>query len=118
MQLIEGLLSLINIYGWLSVAAVGLVVFVYFRGNKVGNWIVSTLQASAIVQQHEQTISELRDEIAQLRQQLELYNQKLVQATDTIARLEERLDAAQAVASKHIHKRRGRPRKNDNNGES
>lgn len=117
MQIIEGILKLAEIYGWISVGVAVGAVIIYFKGKPIGNWIVSTLQAAAIVKQHEQTISELRDEIAELRKQLELYNQKLIEATSTIARLEERLDMVKDVATKRVV-RRSRGRKPNDDAES
>ena len=52
---------------------------------------MSTLQAAAIVRQHEETIAELRAEIQELRVKLEDYNKILIDQSATIARLEERV---------------------------
>jgi cell division protein FtsB len=109
MELIKGLADLIAVYGVTTIFTICVALFMWFKRD----WLISTLQAAAIVKQHEQTISELREEIKQLREQLELYNKKLIEATDTIARLEERLDAAQNVAVKAVTKSRGRKPRTD-----
>ena len=87
MELLRELLELVKDYGVSTVIFFGLIVLGYFKRD----WLMSTLQAAAIVRQHEETIAELRREIQELREKLEEYNNLLLQQTATIARLEERV---------------------------
>ena len=87
MELLEQVLEMVQTYGVSTVIFFGLIIFGYFKRD----WLMSTLQAAAIVRQHEETIAELRREIQELREKLEEYNNLLIQQTATIARLEERV---------------------------
>lgn len=87
MELLEQVLEMVQTYGVSTVIFFGLIIFGYFKRD----WLMSTLQAAAIVRQHEETIAELRREIQELREKLEEYNNLLLQQTATIARLEERV---------------------------
>jgi len=87
MELLRELLELVKDYGVSTVIFFGLIVLGYFKRD----WLMSTLQAAAIVRQHEETIAELRKEIQELREKLEDYNKLLLAQTATIARLEERV---------------------------
>lgn len=87
MEILQQVLELVQTYGVSTVIFFGLIIFGYFKRD----WLMSTLQAAAIVKQHEETIAELRAEIQELRLKLEDYNKILIEQSSTIARLEERV---------------------------
>ena len=87
----EQFLDLINKHGFSTVIIAALAFGFIVNYKKITGWIVATIQAAAIVRNHEETIQELKEEIAVLRQKLEEYNTILLKQTETIARLEERI---------------------------
>ena len=87
----EQFLDLINKHGFSTVIIAALAFGFIVNYKKITGWIVATIQAAAIVRNHEETIQELKEEIAVLRQKLEEYNAILMKQTETIARLEERI---------------------------
>lgn len=99
----ENLLKLINQYGVSTVIISALAFAFALNYKKITNWIVATIQAAAIVRNHEETIQELKEEIAILREKLEEYNSILVTQSETIARLEERIVV---TAKKRVYKKK------------
>ncbi|MDB4062262.1 hypothetical protein N9515_10065 [Vicingaceae bacterium] len=87
----EQFLDLINKHGFSTVIIAALAFGFIVNYKKITGWIVATIQAAAIVRNHEETIQELKEEIAVLRAKLEEYNAILMKQTQTIARLEERI---------------------------
>ena len=101
----EQFLDLINKHGFSTVIIAALAFGFIVNYKKITGWIVATIQAAAIVRNHEETIQELKEEIAVLRQKLEEYNTILLKQTETIARLEERivLTAKKRVSKKKLN---------------
>jgi len=99
----EQFLDLINKHGFSTVIVAALAFGFIVNYKKITGWIVATIQAAAIVRNHEETIQELKEEIAVLRQKLEEYNTILMKQTETIARLEERIVL---TAKKRVSKRK------------
>jgi len=99
----EQFLELINKHGFSTVIIAALAFGFIVNYKKITGWIVATIQAAAIVRNHEATIQELKEEIAVLRQKLEEYNTILMKQTETIARLEERIVL---TAKKRVNKRK------------
>jgi len=99
----EQFLDLINKHGFSTVIVAALAFGFIVNYKKITGWIVATIQAAAIVRNHEETIQELKEEIAVLRQKLEEYNAILMKQTETIARLEERIVL---TAKKRVNKRK------------
>tara|TARA_R110000803_G_scaffold48702_1_gene101233 strand:+ start:269 stop:586 length:318 start_codon:yes stop_codon:yes gene_type:complete len=99
----ENFLKLINQYGVSTVIISALTFAFALNYKKITNWIVATIQAAAIVRNHEETIQELKEEIAILREKLEEYNSILVKQSETIARLEERILVS---AKKRVYKKK------------
>ena len=99
----EQFLDLINKHGFSTVIVAALAFGFIVNYKKITGWIVATIQAAAIVRNHEATIQELKEEIAVLRQKLEEYNTILMKQTETIARLEERIVL---TAKKRVNKRK------------
>ena len=91
MEIIEKITDLIAKHGLFTVLSAVLVGVLIWKGKEIGSYLVTMLQASALVKKNEETIAELRAEIQELREKLETYNQLLIQQTATIARLEERI---------------------------
>jgi len=87
----EQFLDLVNKHGFSTVIIAALAFGFIVNYKKITGWIVATIQAAAIVRNHEETIQELKEEIAVLRAKLEEYNSILMKQTETIARLEERI---------------------------
>ena len=87
----EQFLDLANKHGFSTVIIAALAFGFIVNYKKITGWIVATIQAAAIVRNHEETIQELKEEIAVLRAKLEEYNSILMKQTETIARLEERI---------------------------
>ena len=87
----EQFLDLVNKHGLSTVIIAALAFGFIVNYKKITGWIVATIQAAAIVRNHEETIQELKEEIAVLRAKLEEYNSILMKQTETIARLEERI---------------------------
>ena len=100
----EQFLDLINKHGFSTVIIAALAFGFIVNYKKITGWIVATIQAAAIVRNHEETIQELKEEIAVLRAKLEEYNAILMKQTQTIARLEERIVL---TAKKRVNKRKG-----------
>ena len=100
----EQFLDLINKHGFSTVIIAALAFGFIVNYKKITGWIVATIQAAAIVRNHEATIQELKEEIAVLRAKLEEYNDILMKQTETIARLEERIVL---TAKKRVNKRKG-----------
>ena len=99
----EQFLDLINKHGFSTVIIAALAFGFIVNYKKITGWIVATIQAAAIVRNHEETIQELKEEIAVLRAKLEEYNAILMKQTETIARLEERIVL---TAKKRVSKRK------------
>tara|TARA_R110001632_G_scaffold117505_1_gene229593 strand:+ start:76 stop:390 length:315 start_codon:yes stop_codon:yes gene_type:complete len=99
----EQFLDLINKHGFSTVIIAALAFGFIVNYKKITGWIVATIQAAAIVRNHEETIQELKEEIAVLRQKLEEYNTILLKQTETIARLEERIVL---TAKKRVNKKK------------
>ena len=99
----EQFLDLINKHGFSTVIIAALAFGFIVNYKKITGWIVATIQAAAIVRNHEETIQELKEEIAVLRQKLEEYNTILMKQTETIARLEERIVL---TAKKRVNKKK------------
>jgi hypothetical protein len=99
----EQFLDLINKHGFLTVIIAALAFAVALNYKKITGWIVATIQAAAIVRNHEETIQELKEEIAILRAKLEEYNAILIKQSETIARLEERIVM---TAKKRVYKKK------------
>jgi septal ring factor EnvC (AmiA/AmiB activator) len=91
MEIIEKVTNLIATHGLFTVLSAVLIGVLIWKGKEIGSYIVTMLQASALVKKNEETIAELRAEIQELREKLETYNQLLIEQTATIARLEERI---------------------------
>lgn len=91
MEIINQVANMISEYGLFTVLAAILLGVLIWKGKEIGIFIVTTLQASAIVKKNEETIALLRAEIQELREKLEMYNVILTEQTATIARLEERI---------------------------
>jgi septal ring factor EnvC (AmiA/AmiB activator) len=101
MEIIEKVTDLIATHGLFTVLSAVLVGVLIWKGKEIGSYIVTMLQASALVKKNEETIAELRAEIQELREKLEMYNTILTEQTATIARLEERIiQTAKARVSK------------------
>ena len=99
----EQFLDLINKHGFLTVIIAALAFGIALNYKKITGWIVATIQAAAIVRNHEETIQELKEEIAILRAKLEEYNAILIKQSETIARLEERIVL---TAKKRVYKKK------------
>ena len=99
----EQFLDLINKHGFSTVIIAALAFGIALNYKKITGWIVATIQAAAIVRNHEATIQELKEEIAVLRAKLEEYNDILIKQSETIARLEERIVL---TAKKRVSKRK------------
>jgi len=99
----EQFLELTNKHGFSTVIIAALLFGFIVNYKKITGWIVATIQAAAIVRNHEATIQELKEEIAVLRQKLEEYNDILMKQTETIARLEERIVL---TAKKRVNKKK------------
>jgi septal ring factor EnvC (AmiA/AmiB activator) len=101
MEIIEKITDLIATHGLFTVLSAVLIGVLIWKGKEIGSYIVTMLQASALVKKNEETIAELRAEIQELREKLEMYNTILTEQTATIARLEERIiQTAKARVSK------------------
>ena len=99
----ENFLELTNEYGVFTVIISALAFGFIVNYKKITGWIVATIQAAAIVRNHEETIQELKEEIAILRAKLEEYNSILIKQSETIARLEERIIM---TAKKRVYKKK------------
>jgi len=91
MEIIEKITDLIATHGLFTVLSAVLIGVLIWKGKEIGSYIVTMLQASALVKKNEETIALLRAEIQELREKLETYNTILTEQTATIARLEERI---------------------------
>jgi FtsZ-binding cell division protein ZapB len=91
MEIIEKITDLIATHGLFTVLSAVLIGVLIWKGKEIGSYIVTMLQASALVKKNEETIALLRAEIQELREKLEMYNTILTEQTATIARLEERI---------------------------
>ena len=91
MEIIEKITDLIATHGLFTVLSAVLIGVLIWKGKEIGSYIVTMLQASALVKKNEETIALLRAEIQELREKLETYNALLTEQTATIARLEERI---------------------------
>lgn len=87
----EQFLELISNHGFSTVTISAMAFGIALNYKKITSWILATIQAAAIVRNHEATIQELKEEIAVLRAKLEEYNDILIKQSETIARLEERI---------------------------
>jgi hypothetical protein len=96
-------LELISKHGFSTVIIAALAFGFIVNYKKITGWIVATIQAAAIVRNHEETIQELKEEIAILRAKLEEYNAILIKQSETIARLEERIVM---TAKKRVYKKK------------
>jgi len=96
-------LELIGKHGFSTVIIAALAFGIALNYKKITGWIVATIQAAAIVRNHEETIQELKEEIAILRAKLEEYNAILIKQSETIARLEERIVM---TAKKRVYKKK------------
>lgn len=96
-------LELIGKHGFSTVIIATLAFGIALNYKKITGWIVATIQAAAIVRNHEETIQELKEEIAVLRAKLEEYNTILIKQSETIARLEERIVL---TAKKRVYKKK------------
>lgn len=96
-------LELIGKHGFSTVIIAALAFGIALNYKKITGWIVATIQAAAIVRNHEETIQELKEEIAVLRAKLEEYNTILIKQSETIARLEERIVL---TAKKRVYKKK------------
>ena len=103
MEVIEGVARLISEHGIITVLSAVALGGLIWKGKSIGAFIVQTLQASAIVKKNEEIIEGLRQEIQELRAQLDEMNQILINQSATIARLEERIVQ---TAKKRVSKRR------------
>ena len=103
MEVIEGVARLISEHGIITVLSAVALGGVIWKGKSIGAFIVQTLQASAIVKKNEEIIEGLRQEIQELRAQLDEMNKILINQSATIARLEERIVQ---TAKKRVSKRR------------
>lgn len=103
MEVIEGVARLISEHGIITVLSAVALGGLIWKGKSIGAFIVQTLQASAIVKKNEEIIEGLRQEIQELRSQLDEMNQILINQSATIARLEERIVQ---TAKKRVSKRR------------
>ena len=99
----EQFLELISKHGFSTVIIAALAFGIALNYKKITGWIVATIQAAAIVRNHEETIQELKEEIAILRAKLEEYNTILIKQSETIARLEERIVM---TAKKRVYKKK------------
>jgi flagellar motility protein MotE (MotC chaperone) len=102
-EVIEGVARLISEHGIITVLSAVALGGLIWKGKSIGAFIVQTLQASAIVKKNEEIIEGLRQEIQELRSQLDEMNQILINQSATIARLEERIVQ---TAKKRVSKRR------------
>lgn len=102
MEVIEGVARLISEHGIITVLSAVALGGLIWKGKSIGAFIVQTLQASAIVKKNEEIIEGLRQEIQELRSQLEKMNGILMTQSATIARLEERIVQ---TAKKRVSKR-------------
>lgn len=100
--MIEGVARLISEHGIITVLSAVALGGLIWKGKSIGAFIVQTLQASAIVKKNEEIIEGLRQEIQELRSQLEKMNGILMTQSATIARLEERIVQ---TAKKRVSKR-------------
>ena len=103
MEVIEGVAKLISQHGIMTVLSAVALGTLIWKGKSIGAFVVQTLQASAIVKKNEEIIEGLRQEIQELRSQLDEMNQILINQSATIARLEERIVQ---TAKKRVSKRR------------
>jgi TolA-binding protein len=101
-EVIEGVARLISEHGIITVLSAVALGGLIWKGKSIGAFIVQTLQASAIVKKNEEIIEGLRQEIQELRSQLEKMNGILMTQSATIARLEERIVQ---TAKKRVSKR-------------
>lgn len=92
--------------------SIGLILWNY---KAIVNWFITTVQASAIVKAHKETIKklernilELRTEyeaqISELRMQIEKQNELILAQTRSIAQLEEKYKGAAEVARKYFNR--------------
>ena len=102
MEVIEGVAKLISQHGIMTVLSAVALGTLIWKGKSIGAFVVQTLQASAIVKKNEEIIEGLRQEIQELRAQLDEMNQILINQSATIARLEERIVQ---TAKKRVSKR-------------
>jgi len=100
---IEGVARLISEHGIITVLSAVALGGLIWKGKSIGAFVVQTLQASAIVKKNEEIIEGLRQEIQELRAQLDEMNKILINQSATIARLEERIVQ---TAKKRVSKRR------------
>lgn len=103
MEVIEGVAKLISEHGIITVLSAVALGGLIWKGKSIGAFIIQTLQASAIVKKNEEIIEGLRQEIQELRAQLDEMNKILINQSATIARLEERVVQ---TAKKRVSKRR------------
>ena len=103
MEVIEGVAKLISEHGIITVLSAVALGGLIWKGKSIGAFIIQTLQASAIVKKNEEIIEGLRQEIQELRSQLDEMNKILINQSATIARLEERIVQ---TAKKRVSKRR------------
>lgn len=99
-------IKMLSQYGITSVILAALLIVIGYNYKSIINWLWTTIQAAAIVRNHEQTIKELKEEVQILREKLEEYNTILTKQAEIIARLEERiiLTAKNRVSRKNIEK--------------
>jgi flagellar motility protein MotE (MotC chaperone) len=102
-EVIEGVARLISEHGIITVLSAVALGGLIWKGKSIGAFVVQTLQASAIVKKNEEIIEGLRQEIQELRAQLDEMNKILINQSATIARLEERIVQ---TAKKRVSKRR------------
>jgi flagellar motility protein MotE (MotC chaperone) len=102
-EVIEGVAKLISEHGIITVLSAVALGGLIWKGKSIGAFIIQTLQASAIVKKNEEIIEGLRQEIQELRAQLDEMNKILINQSATIARLEERVVQ---TAKKRVSKRR------------
>ena len=82
MEIIEKITDLIAKHGLFTVLSAVLVGVLIWKGKEIGTYLVTMLQASALVKKNEETIALLRAEIQELREKLETYNVLLTEQTD------------------------------------
>lgn len=134
---VQGFSDLVKEHGFLGAISIVLFFTIMFRGAKIWDWILTTIQAAAIVKEHEKTIGELKSlidtqkhefsdllstergkyegEIRALRMQLEALNETIREQTAAIAKLEERNKRYEDLMSRKIATPRAKRDRNANN---
>ena len=118
MEIIEGIAKLIGEYGLPTISLIALVVLIY----KKWDYIVTTLQAAAIVKEQQKTISALKEtmdsnnakhafQIDELNSKLEINNKLILEQSVIIATLTARLERYEEVITKKIASSPRRPKK-------